>query len=37
MRGMMVTTRGEDYMSFAEAKGLRSSSRTVFAMRFCRK
>lgn len=22
MRGMMVTTRGEDYMSFAEAKGL---------------
>ena len=24
MRGMMVTTQGEDYMTFAEAKGLRS-------------
>jgi peptide/nickel transport system permease protein len=28
MRGMMVTTGGEDYMSFAEAKGL--SDRRVF-------
>lgn len=25
MRGMMVTTAGEDYMNFAEAKGLRAS------------
>lgn len=25
MRGMMVTTAGEDYMNFAEAKGLRES------------
>ncbi len=25
MRGMMVTTMGEDYVTFAEAKGLRSS------------
>jgi peptide/nickel transport system permease protein len=26
MRGMMVTTQGEDYMIFADAKGLKSSS-----------
>ncbi|HYZ20812.1 MAG TPA: ABC transporter permease [Rhodopila sp.] len=32
MRGMMVTTMGEDYVLFAEAKGLRS--RTVF-LRYC--
>jgi peptide/nickel transport system permease protein len=32
MRGMMVTTMGEDYVTFAEAKGLRSS--TIF-MRYC--
>jgi len=32
MRGMMVTTQGEDYVTFAEAKGLRSS--TIF-FRYC--
>jgi peptide/nickel transport system permease protein len=32
MRGMMVTTMGEDYVVFAEAKGLRSA--TIFA-RYC--
>jgi peptide/nickel transport system permease protein len=32
MRGMMVTTMGEDYVTFAEAKGLKSS--TVF-LRYC--
>ena len=32
MRGMMVTTMGEDYVTFAEAKGLRRS--TVF-LRYC--
>jgi peptide/nickel transport system permease protein len=32
MRGMMVTTMGEDYVVFAEAKGLRST--TVF-LRYC--
>jgi peptide/nickel transport system permease protein len=32
MRGMMVTTMGEDYVTFAEAKGLRSV--TIFA-RYC--
>jgi peptide/nickel transport system permease protein len=32
MRGMMVTTMGEDYVVFAEAKGLRPG--TVF-MRYC--
>jgi peptide/nickel transport system permease protein len=32
MRGMMVTTMGEDYVTFAEAKGLRSS--TIF-LRYC--
>jgi peptide/nickel transport system permease protein len=32
MRGMMVTTMGEDYVTFAEAKGLRSS--TIFR-RYC--
>ncbi len=32
MRGMMVTTQGEDYVTFAEAKGLRS--RTIF-LRYC--
>lgn len=32
MRGMMVTTMGEDYVTFAESKGLKS--RTVF-MRYC--
>ena len=32
MRGMMVTTQGEDYVTFAEAKGLRSS--TIF-LRYC--
>jgi peptide/nickel transport system permease protein len=32
MRGMMVTTMGEDYVTFAEAKGLRGS--TIFA-RYC--
>jgi peptide/nickel transport system permease protein len=32
MRGMMVTTMGEDYVTFAEAKGLKSA--TVF-MRYC--
>ncbi len=32
MRGMMVTTMGEDYVTFAEAKGLRS--RTIFT-RYC--
>jgi peptide/nickel transport system permease protein len=34
MRAMMVTTRGEDYMVFAEAKGLRGSTLfTKYAMR----
>jgi peptide/nickel transport system permease protein len=32
MRGMMVTTQGEDYVTFAEAKGLKS--RTVF-LHYC--
>lgn len=32
MRGMMVTTMGEDYVTFAEAKGLKSA--TIFA-RYC--
>jgi peptide/nickel transport system permease protein len=32
MRGMMVTTMGEDYVSFAEAKGLKSQ--TIF-LRYC--
>jgi peptide/nickel transport system permease protein len=32
MRGMMVTTMGEDYVTFAEAKGLKRS--TVF-LRYC--
>ncbi len=32
MRGMMVTTMGEDYVTFAEAKGLRGS--TIF-LRYC--
>ena len=32
MRGMMVTTMGEDYVTFAEAKGLKSP--TIF-MRYC--
>ncbi|HEX4177440.1 MAG TPA: ABC transporter permease [Rhizomicrobium sp.] len=32
MRGMMVTTMGEDYVIFAEAKGLRSA--TIFS-RYC--
>jgi peptide/nickel transport system permease protein len=32
MRGMMVTTMGEDYVTFAEAKGLRSA--TIFS-RYC--
>jgi peptide/nickel transport system permease protein len=32
MRGMMVTTMGEDYVTFAEAKGLKSS--TIF-LRYC--
>lgn len=32
MRGMMVTTMGEDYVTFAEAKGLRSA--TIF-LRYC--
>ena len=32
MRGMMVTTEGEDYVTFAEAKGLRSL--TIF-VRYC--
>jgi peptide/nickel transport system permease protein len=32
MRGMMVTTLGEDYVTFAEAKGLKSL--TIF-MRYC--
>jgi peptide/nickel transport system permease protein len=32
MRGMMVTTMGEDYVTFAEAKGLRSP--TIF-VRYC--
>ncbi len=32
MRGMMVTTMGEDYVTFAEAKGLRSP--TIFT-RYC--
>ena len=32
MRGMMVTTMGEDYVVFAEAKGLRSA--TIFT-RYC--
>jgi peptide/nickel transport system permease protein len=32
MRGMMVTTMGEDYVTFAEAKGLKSP--TVF-LRYC--
>ncbi len=32
MRGMMVTTQGEDYVIFAEAKGLKS--RTIF-LRYC--
>jgi peptide/nickel transport system permease protein len=32
MRGMMVTTMGEDYVTFAEAKGLRSI--TIFT-RYC--
>jgi peptide/nickel transport system permease protein len=32
MRGMMVTTEGEDYVTFAEAKGLKSL--TIF-LRYC--
>jgi peptide/nickel transport system permease protein len=32
MRGMMVTTMGEDYVTFADAKGLKSS--TIF-LRYC--
>jgi len=32
MRGMMVTTMGEDYVTFAEAKGLKSP--TIF-LRYC--
>jgi peptide/nickel transport system permease protein len=32
MRGMMVTTQGEDFVTFAEAKGLKS--RTIF-LRYC--
>lgn len=32
MRGMMVTTMGEDYVTFAEAKGLRAP--TIF-LRYC--
>jgi len=32
MRGMMVTTMGEDYVTFAEAKGLKST--TIF-LRYC--
>src|SRR5271165_7061371 len=32
MRGMMVTTMGEDYVTFAEAKGLKSA--TIF-LRYC--
>jgi peptide/nickel transport system permease protein len=32
MRGMMVTTQGEDYVAFAEAKGLKR--RTIF-LRYC--
>lgn len=32
MRGMMVTTMGEDYVTFAESKGLRSM--TIF-LRYC--
>ena len=32
MRGMMVTTMGEDYVTFADAKGLKSA--TIF-MRYC--
>src|SRR6201998_123317 len=32
MRGMMVTTMGEDYVTFAEAKGLRNA--TIFG-RYC--
>ena len=32
MRGMMVTTMGEDYVTFAEAKGLRPA--TIF-LRYC--
>jgi peptide/nickel transport system permease protein len=32
MRGMMVTTMGEDYVAFAEAKGLKSA--TIF-IRYC--
>jgi len=32
MRGMMVTTQGEDYVTFAEAKGLKSL--TIF-LRYC--
>ena len=32
MRGMMVTTMGEDYVTFAEAKGLKAP--TVF-LRYC--
>jgi peptide/nickel transport system permease protein len=32
MRGMMITTMGEDYVTFAEAKGLRSA--TIFT-RYC--
>jgi peptide/nickel transport system permease protein len=32
MRGMMVTTQGEDYVTFAEAKGLRRA--TIF-FRYC--
>jgi peptide/nickel transport system permease protein len=32
MRGMMVTTMGEDYVTFAEAKGLKSA--TIFT-RYC--
>ncbi len=32
MRGMMVTTMGEDYVTFAEAKGLHAS--TIF-LRYC--
>ena len=32
MRGMMVTTQGEDYVTFAEAKGLR---RLTIFLRYC--
>jgi peptide/nickel transport system permease protein len=33
MRGMIITTRGEDYMMLAEAKGLRSSRIFSYAIR----